>query len=183
MRAIASPRKAAIVQSPLRPATFVSEVARSASPRGRVRDLGVELDAVERRPSSATTANGAPSDTAYTSKARRAGGHPVAVAHPHRLAAALVPHALEAARSSPESRPRRGRTRRMAALDRAAQLLAQRLLAVADAQHRNAARENRLRRARAARLRHGAGPPERITALGFRRSKRFGGPRKGWISQ
>ena len=67
-------------------------------------------------------------------------GHPVAVAHPHRIAPALRPDAVEEGASFEDLDVRPAELRRMPALHLAAELLAERLLAVADGEDRNAAR-------------------------------------------
>ena len=75
-------------------------------------------------------------------------GHAVAVAHPHRVAAAGSPDAVEQRRGSKDFDFGAAEFRRVAALDFAAELLGQGLLAVADGEDRNPALED-LRWARA----------------------------------
>ena len=77
-------------------------------------------------------------------------GHAVAVAHPHRIAPARPPDAFEQGAWRKDLDVRPAELGRMPALDLAAELLAQRLLAVADGEDRHAAVEDRLRRARTA---------------------------------
>ena len=111
-------------------------------------------------------------------------GHAVAVAHPHRIAPARPPHAVEQRGGREDLDVGPAEFRRVAALDLAAELLAQGLLAVADGEDRNAALEDLHRRARAARLREPTpGPPDRITALGFSRANASAALENGWISQ
>ncbi len=69
------------------------------------------------------------------------------------------------------------------ALDRAAELRRHRLLAVADAEHRHAGVEDRLRRARRYVFVSDAGPPERMTPRGFISAKASAALLKGTISQ
>ena len=110
-------------------------------------------------------------------ESRRQGIDPVAVAHPHRVALARPPHALE-------QRARRGRLDRGAAelatvrgADPAPQLGAHGLLAVADAEDRHAAREHRPGRARREvvhRRRGSPGQDDRPQVGAGRRQRRFG---------
>ncbi len=78
--------------------------------------------------------------------------HPVAVAHPHRIAAALLPNAFEERTRFDDLDLGSAKFGRVAALDLASELFGERLLAVADGENGNARLEDRLRRARAARF-------------------------------
>ena len=69
--------------------------------------------------------------------------HAVAVAHPDRIALALLPHALEQRRVLGHQDLGAAELAVMTALDLAAELLRHRLLAVADAEHRHAGLEDR----------------------------------------
>ena len=109
--------------------------------------------------------------------------HAIAVAHPHRVAAARSPDALEQGAHFEDLDVRPAEFRRMAALHPAAELLAQGLLAIADGENRNAAFEDLRRRARASSLGTDAGPPDRITAFGFSRANASPAFENGWISQ
>ena len=84
-------------------------------------------------------------------------GDAVAVAHPDDVPLALAPDALEQRARRADLDFRAAEFAVMAALDAAAELLGHRHLAVADAQHRHARIEDRLRRARAALVGHRGG--------------------------
>ena len=71
-------------------------------------------------------------------EARGQHGDAVAVAHPHRIVLALAPHALEQRRVLGDQNLGAAEFAVMAGLDLAAELRRHRLLAVADAEHRNA---------------------------------------------
>ena len=85
-------------------------------------------------------------------------GHPVAVAHPDRIALALLPDALEQRRVLGDQHLGAAELAVMAGLDLAAQLMRHRLLAVADAEHGNAGLEQFLRRQRRVLVEHGGRP-------------------------
>ena len=82
-------------------------------------------------------------------------GHPVAVAHPDGIAFSGLPDAVEEGAGFADLDVGAAEFSRMPALDPAAELLAERLLAVADGEDRNAAGKDRFGGARAARFRHG----------------------------
>ena len=109
--------------------------------------------------------------------------YPVAMAHPHRIAPAGFPHALEQGAAFDDLDIGAAEFRRMPALDLAAELFGERLLAVADGENRHGA----LKISSGARGLPAsgaeAGPPERITAFGFSRSNASAALEKGWISQ
>src|SRR5271166_1462033 len=88
------------------------------------------------------------------------------MAHPHRVAAARLPDAVEQGARRDDLDVGAAEFRRMAALDLAAELLCERLLAVADGEDRNAALEDRLGRARAAGIGHGSRPAGEDDRLG-----------------
>ena len=85
---------------------------------------------------------------AHHTETRRQPRHAVAMAHPDLLAPALVPDALEQHAVVGQIDERAAELAMVRALHLAAQLVAHRLHAVADAQHRHAGLEHALRRAR-----------------------------------
>ena len=106
------------------------------------------------------------------------------MAHPDRIFLAHFPEALEQRRGFEDLDIGAAELAVMAALDMAADLLAERLLAVADGKDRDARIKYRLG-ARAASLRGvtESGPPEKITPLGCIRSKPSSASWNGTISQ
>ncbi len=110
-------------------------------------------------------------------------GHAVAVAHPHRIAPARPPHAVKERVGLEDLDVGPAEFRRVPALDLAAELLAQGLLAVADGEDRNAALEDLHRRAGTARLRNRrrarltGSPPSASAARTLRPPWRTGGSR------
>jgi hypothetical protein len=89
----------------------------------------------------------------------------IAMAHPYRIAAARLPHAVEQGAGFQDLDIRPAEFGRVSALDLAAKLLTQGLLAVADGEDRNAACENFRWRARASRFgnrRRAAGQDHRL---------------------
>ena len=72
---------------------------------------------------------------------------------------------------------------RVPALDGAAELLAKRLLAVADGENRNPAREDRFGRARAPRFRNRGRAAGKDHRLGSKTAKASAARENGWISQ
>jgi hypothetical protein len=84
-------------------------------------------------------------------------GDAIAVAHPDRIVAADIPEACEERARLLDLDIGATELRGMSALDRAAELGCERLLAVADAEDRNTAIEHRLRRPGAAFRRHRSG--------------------------
>ncbi|MND45787.1 hypothetical protein D3C80_366510 [compost metagenome] len=99
----------------------------------------------------------------------------VAMAHPDGIALALFPEAFKKRACLLDVDIGPAEFRRMAALDNAAELRAERLLAVADAEDRNLAVKHRLRRARASFRRHGCGAAGEDHALGLKLLKRLCG--------
>ena len=128
---------------------MVSEVVQQLAAVRGVHDLGVEHRAViaagvvgddgERRALAA-------GDHA---EARRQAGDAVAVAHPHLLACAGRPYAVEQVAVVGDVHGRCAELVMLADADLAAQMRAHRLLAVADAEHRQAAVEHQAGHARA----------------------------------
>ena len=76
------------------------------------------------------------------------------MAHPHRRALADLEHAVEERRLVDDLEIGASELARMSPLDRAAKGRDHRLLAIADAEHRDARREEALRSLRRARLVH-----------------------------
>ena len=118
------------------------------------------------------TANGAPSLTRDDVEARRELGDLVAVAHPHLVPLADLPQPVEQRRILGHRQERPAEFARpfalgAAGLDPAAQLVAHHLLAVADAEDRQPAVEQCLRRARAILLGHPGGRSRQDDALGL----------------
>src|SRR5262249_55436194 len=100
-------------------------------------------------------------------------GDTVAVAHPYRVALALAPHALEQRAILDDLDLGAAELAVMTALDLAAQLLRHRLLAVADAEHRNAGLVDLLGRERRVLVEHGGGPAREDDALRPHREERL----------
>ena len=100
--------------------------------------------------------------------------HAIAVAHPDRVAPARSPHALKQSTGLEDLDIRAAEFGRMPAFDLAAKLLAQGLLAVANGKDWDAALEDFLRRAGAARLRNRRRPAGQDRGLGLEPRERFG---------
>ncbi len=124
------------------------EVAQQHGAARRVRDLGMELHAVEAARLVADHRIGRAVRRRQRLEARRDGGDLVAMAHPHRLVARRVAETGQQRRGLLDMDVGAAELARMAGLDLAAELRAHRHLAVADAEHRHAELEHRLRRAR-----------------------------------
>ena len=167
-----------MVQSPVQARDLVHEIADQLGAVGRVHHFGVEHQAVvfallvldhgERRVRR----------DADHLEARRHLGDAVAMAHPHRMLLAASPSALEQAARRLDLDIGAAEFAVMAALDLAAELRGHGHLAVADAEHRHAGVEDRLRRARRACLVHGlraAGEDHRLSASSPRRRLRPSG--------
>ena len=103
-------------------------------------------------------------------EARRQAGDAVAVAHPHDVALAGLPDAVEQRALGADGDLGAAELAVVAALDLAAELLGHRHLAVADAEHRHAGLEDRLRRARAALVGHRGRAAGEDHRLGLRAS-------------
>ena len=114
------------------------EVAQERGAVRRVHDLEVELGGVELARLVGDHGDRRVRRGADHAEALRRLGHAVAVAHPHRIALALAPHPFEQRRILGHRHLGAAELAVVAALDRAAELLRHRLLAVADAEHRHA---------------------------------------------
>ena len=101
-------------------------------------------------------------------------GDAVAVAHPHRIALALLPHALEQRRVLGDQHLGAAELAMMAGLDLAAELMRHGLLAVADAQHRHAGVESSRRRERRVLVEHRGRPAGQDHRLGLHRREGLG---------
>ena len=126
----------------------MGEVAQQRRAVRRVHHLGMEQQPVE--PPRIVGDGGERRALAdrHGTEARRQAGDAVAVAHPHLLAPALVPDALEQHAVVRQIDERAAELAMVRALHLAAQLVAHGLHAVADAEDRHAGLEHRLRRAR-----------------------------------
>jgi hypothetical protein len=139
----------------------------------RVHNLEMELSGVEPALLVGDHGDGRVRRGADHAEARGQSRHAVAVTHPHRIALALAPHALEQGRVLGHRHLGAAELAVMPALDRAAELLRHRLLAVADAEDRHARRIDFRRRKRRVMIEHrgrsagedhalGPHPPERL---------------------
>ncbi len=114
----------------------------------RVHHLGVELHAIE---APAIVGDGGERRTlahADDAEARRQGLDAVAMAHPHLLARALLPHPFEERAAVDDVEEGAPELAMVGGQDAAAQLRAHQLLAIADAEHRHAHLEHLLGRER-----------------------------------
>ena len=116
----------------------------------RVHHFGMELDAVELALLVGDHGIGRMVRGRHDGKARRDGGDLVAMVHPHRLAVADGAQPGQQRRLFGDHDVGAAEFAGVAAFDLAAQLVRHRHLAIADAQHRHARFEHRLRRARRA---------------------------------
>ena len=144
------------------PADEVAQQRRSV--RG-VHHLGMELHRVEVARLVGDRGEGCVVRAADDLEARRQPRHPVAMAHPDRIALAFSPHALEQRALGDDLDLGAAELAVMAALDLAAELRRHRLLAIADAEHRHAGAEDVLRRPRRDRLGHRGRPAGEDHAL------------------
>ena len=177
--AISLDRKCAMLQSPGSPAMRRTKLPISAAPARRVRHLGVELHGVE------------PALLVGDGRERRALGHghhleaggelgdAVAVAHPHGVGLALGPHALEQGRIGDHLQLGAAELAVVAALHPAAELRHHGLLAVADAEHRQAGLEHPVRRPGRAELGDAGRPAREDHGLGLQPLQRVLGPVEG----
>ena len=131
-----------------------TKLASSAAPRRRVHHLGVELHAVETARIVGDRRERRAGRDADGAEARRQPRDAVAMAHPYRSLLADLEHALEQRRLVDDLQFGAAELARVPAFDLAAQRRHHGLLAVADAEHRHAGIEHRLRRSRRARLMH-----------------------------
>ena len=138
MRAICAARNPAMVQSPEQPAIVVGEVAQQLRAVRRVHHLGMELHAVEAAAVVGDGGEGRALAGGHHAEAGRQAGHPVAMAHPHLLARARRPDAVEQGAGRRHVEIGAAELAVLGALHLAAELGAHGLLAVADAEHRHA---------------------------------------------
>ena len=120
-------------------------------------------------------AKGAPSDRGDDLETPAQRLDPVAVAHPHLVLLADVPQAVEQMRASDDVDERAAELALVGGDDLAAELLVQRLLAVANAEQRQPAVEYDLRRARAFRVGDRCWPAGEDHAFRLQPLKRFFG--------
>src|SRR5262249_18539469 len=152
------------------------EVAEQPAALRRVHDLRVEHHAVVAAPVVGADGEGrAVADPDYA-KARRQSHDAGAVAHPHLLAVARLPQAIEQDAVAGHLEEGAAELAMIGALHLAAELRAQRLLAVADAEQRHAQLEHDLRRARRFTHRHRGRSARQDDAFGreFRDALRIG---------
>jgi hypothetical protein len=134
----------------LQPGDAVDEVGQQLGAVGRVDDLRVEHGGVIFAALVGGDGKGRVGRGADHLEAVRQFGDAVAVAHPDRVFRALGPEPVEERAFLEDLDIGAAEFAVMAALDRAAKLVAERLLAIADGKDRHAGIEDRLRRARAA---------------------------------
>ena len=168
--AMDSSRNASIVQSPVQPQILCVKFFRSCAPCGVCTTSGWNCVAQKRRSSLEMIAYGAPSDLATTLKPGASLRDAVAVAHPHLFVRALGPDIVGDRALADHVDISAAKFAGVAALDLAAELVHHHLLAVTDAEDRQAqvidirsAGAGRSRRIRAA-----AGEPEKIMPLGLK---------------
>ncbi len=158
---------------------FVQEIGDEFGAVGRVDHLGVEHGGVvapllvRRDRIGRVLGHGVDAETLRELR------YPVAMAHPHRIAPAGFPHALEQGAAFDDLDIGAAEFRRMPALDLAAELFGERLLAVADGENRHGRLEDFFRRARAARFRRRGRPARQDHRLRLQPLKRLGGSREG----
>ena len=144
---------------------------------GRVDHFGVEHGRVGPPPFVRRDGVGRVLRHGVDAKAARQARHSVAVAHPDRIAAAPRPDAVEQGAVLDDLDVGPAELGRMPALDRAPELVAERLLSVADGEDRHAARDDQFGRARAGRLwnrSRAAGENHRVGLQPLERLARFG---------
>ena len=100
-------------------------------------------------------------------EALRQFGDTIAVAHPHRIAATRLPHALEQGGGLRHLKLGAAELSMVARLDLATELHGHDLLAVTDTKHRHTGFEDRLRRTRRALIGHRAGAAGQDHCLGM----------------
>src|SRR5918996_5096969 len=140
---------------------------------GRVHDLGMELHAVDAPAVVGDRGERRALRDRDDAKALRQLHHLVAVAHPDLLAVADLEQALEQRAAVDHLDERAAELAVVADLDLAAELGADGLLAVADAQYRHALREHRLGRARRADRRGRGGAAREDDGLGRKNAYRI----------
>ncbi len=134
------------------PRHAVGEILQKRRAVRRVHDLGMELHAVEAPLVVGDGGEGCALADAHHLESRGQLVDPVAMAHPHLLARALFPQAVEEIAIRGDFEKGAAEFAVIGGRDASPQLRAHGLLAIADAEHRHAQLEHRLRRAR--RLRH-----------------------------
>jgi len=132
----------------LQPGDPVHEIGDQPGAVGCVHDLGMELDAIVAAGLVGDGGEGRVRRGADHRKALGQRGHPVAMAHPDLVPLAVRPDPLEQRAAAFDADEGAAELAVMAALDRAAELGAHGLLAIADAEDRHAGLEDRLRGAR-----------------------------------
>jgi hypothetical protein len=154
------------------PGDVVHEVAEQFRAIGGVRHFGVELHTVVAPRFVGDGREGRTFAGGHNLEAFRQSGHAVAMAHPHLVGFASRPHALEQGAWRlylHESAPKLAVIRRLHA---AAQLRTHGLLAIADAQHRQAARPDFFGRARGLAFVHTGRPAGQDDAFGLQPRQR-----------
>ena len=149
------------------PGDVPHEVGDQLGAVGRVDHLGVELDAVV---TARLVGDGGERRTVADRDRREAGrqvGDQVAVAHPHLVALAGCPDAVEQAARGGHLDEGAAELAAVAREHPAAELFGEQLLAVADAEDGNVAVEQRLRGARAAGVAHRGGAARQDDAAGL----------------
>ena len=133
----------------------VCEIPQQVRARRRVHDLRMELDAVKAPGLVGDGGEGCPLAGADDPEPFGQGNHPVAVAHPHLVGLARLPDPVEQPRSSASTLHRRPAELAMVGgFDGTAQDIDHGLLAIADAEHRQAELEDDWRRGGRAFRRH-----------------------------
>src|SRR5262249_25371205 len=111
------------------------EIAIELAAVRRVHHLGMELHRIELALLIGDRGKGRPLRCADDAEALRNGGDAVAMAHPHLVAFALLPYALEERIVALDFQEGAAEFAMIGGFDLAAQLRADRLLAIADAEH------------------------------------------------
>ena len=165
-----------MVQSPRQPRDLAHEIAQEPCAVRRVHDFEMELRGVELPLVVGDHRDRRVRRRADHAKALRQFRHAVAVAHPDRIALALLPHAFEQRRVLGHQHLGAAEFAVMAALDLAAELLRHGLLAVADAEHRHAGVEQFPGRKRRVLVEHGGRPAGEDHRLRLHRARRLRRP-------
>ena len=150
----------------LQPCDLVDEVGDQLRPIGRMHDLQMELHRIVTARLVGDGGHGGVFGQRDAAEARRQLGHPVAMAHPHGIALARLPHALEEGGGLGDLQLGPAEFAVMPRLDLAAQLHGHDLLAIADAQHGDARVEDGLGSPWGALVCHRAGPAREDHRLG-----------------
>ncbi len=147
------------------------EVAQERGAVGRVHHFEVELGGVEPARVVGDDGDRRIRRCRHRPEAGRRMGHPVAMAHPHRIALALAPDAVEQCAAVGHLDLGAAELAGVAALHFAAELFRHRLLAVADAEHRHAGVKQRRRRHRGVTVEHRGGAAGQDHAAGLHLGK------------